>query len=100
MKKTCKEGATLGVGDLNGLTGAELTRAEAAVKACAHCAQAKAHRNPLGHHGLDKGSQPGEVVHMDTYYAVNSHCNHRQEEDAVLPAGYRRALRVAVGKHA
>ena len=60
----------MGAGDLSGLGDAELTRAEAAVKACISCALAKAHRNPLGHHGLDKGSKEGEVIHMDTFYAV------------------------------
>jgi len=70
MKKTCKTGAAFGAGDLSGLTDAELTRAEEAVRACTSCAKAKAHRNPLGHHGLDKGTKLGEVVHMDTFYAV------------------------------
>ena len=70
MKKTCKAGAALGAGDLSGLTDAELSQAEKAVRACTSCAEAKAHRNPLGHHGLDKGTKPGEVVHMDTFYAV------------------------------
>lgn len=70
MKKTCRAGAALGAGDLSGLTEAELARAEVAVRACSSCAEAKAHRNPLGHHGLDKGTKPGEVVHMDTFYAV------------------------------
>lgn len=70
MKKTCKAEAALGAGDLSGLTEAELARAEEAVRACSSCAEAKAHRNPLGHHGLDKGTKPGEVVHMDTFYAV------------------------------
>ena len=70
MKKTCKAGAALGAGDISGLTDAELSQAEKAVRACTSCAEAKAHRNPLGHHGLDKGTKPGEVVHMDTFYAV------------------------------
>jgi hypothetical protein len=70
MKKTCKAGTSLGAGDFSGLSAAELVKAETAVRACTGCTEAKAHRNALGHHGLDKGSKPGEVVHMDTFYAV------------------------------
>ena len=70
MVKTCKADAALGAGDVSALPAAELAKAEVAVKACTACTEAKAHRNALGHQGLDKGSKPGEVIHMDTFYAV------------------------------
>ena len=70
MKRDCKAGTALGVGDLSALSAPELLKAEAAVRSCTGCTEAKAHRNALGYHGLDKGSKPGEVIHMDTFYAV------------------------------
>jgi hypothetical protein len=30
----------------------------------------KLRRNPLGHRGLDKGTEAGEVLHMDTFYTM------------------------------
>jgi hypothetical protein len=64
--ETCKAGLTVGVGDLRSMPAAELDEAERAVKACAHCAEAKAHRKPLGHEGVDKGAEAGSVLHMDS----------------------------------
>lgn len=62
----CKAGQTVGVGDLRDVSAAEIDKAERAVKACVHCAEAKAHRKPLGHEGVDKGAEAGSVLHMDT----------------------------------
>jgi hypothetical protein len=66
----CKTGATVGIGDIRAMPATELAKAEKAVKACEHCIAAKTHRKPLGHHGLDKGTRAGEVLHADTFYAV------------------------------
>ena len=59
-------GATAGIGDIRGMPSAELAKAEQAVKECTHCAQAKAHRKAIGHGGLDKGTEAGSVLHVDT----------------------------------
>jgi hypothetical protein len=61
-----KAGATAGIGDIRGMSATELAKAEEAVKECAHCAQAKAHRKAVGHGGLDKGAEAGAVLHVDT----------------------------------
>lgn len=70
LLRMCKAGATHGVGDVSGMATAELQKAEEQVRACTACAEAKGHRNALGHRGLDKGTTRGEVLHMDTFYAV------------------------------
>lgn len=61
-----KSGATVGIGDTRGMSASELKKAEEAIKTCAHCAQAKAHRKAVGYGGLDKGAEAGAVLHMDT----------------------------------
>jgi hypothetical protein len=66
LLETCKAGLTVGVGDLRRMPAAELDEAERAVKACAHCTEAKAHRKALGHEGVDKGAEAGSVLHMDS----------------------------------
>ena len=38
------------------------------VSQCASCALGKGTRTRLGHRGLDRGTKPSEVLHMDTYY--------------------------------
>ena len=70
LLEMCHTGATVGIGDIRNMSPAELAKAEIAVKHCAACAEAKTHRKALGHHGLDKGTRAGEVLHMDTFYAV------------------------------
>jgi hypothetical protein len=42
-----------------------LKEARARVLECKACTQGKGTRNAFGHRGLDKGTQPGEVLHMD-----------------------------------
>ena len=68
----CRAGLTIGVGEVRGLARAELERAKDAVRACPHCAQAKMHRKPVGHAGLDKGSEPGSVLHMDSLQVITT----------------------------
>jgi hypothetical protein len=66
LHEMCKAGLTVGVADLRNVSSAEINKAESAVKACVHCAQAKAHRKALGHEGVDKGAEAGSVLHMDS----------------------------------
>ena len=61
-----KAGVTAGIGDIKAMPADELAKAETAVKECTHCAQAKAHRKAIGHGGLDKGTESGSVLHVDT----------------------------------
>jgi len=49
---------------------AVLKEARARVLACKACTQGKGTRNAFGHRGLDKGMQPGEVLHMDTNHVT------------------------------
>lgn len=65
-----KAGTSVGIPDLRRMPAAELVKAEKAVKECVACTEAKAHRKALGHHGLDKGTRPGEVIHMDNFYSI------------------------------
>jgi len=66
LLEMCKAGSSAGIGDIRGMPAAELAKAEKAVKECAACAEAKAHRKAVGHGGLDKGAEAGSVLHMDT----------------------------------
>jgi hypothetical protein len=54
--------------DLKELTPARLTLAEAQVRQCEACLQGKATRTPFGQRGIDRGTKPCEVLHMDTYF--------------------------------
>jgi hypothetical protein len=49
---------------------AVLKEARARVLQCKACTQGKGTRNPFGHRGLDKGTQPCEVLHMDTNHVT------------------------------
>jgi len=66
LLEMCKAGSSAGIGDIRAMPAAELAKAEKAVKECAACAEAKAHRKAIGHGGLDKGVEAGSVLHMDT----------------------------------
>ncbi len=70
LLKMCRTGATAGIGDVSGMSSAELRKAEECVKGCVACTQGKTRRNALGHRGLDKGTEPGEVLHMDSGYVT------------------------------
>jgi hypothetical protein len=86
MLKMCRAGATTGVGDISGLSSAELKKAESLVRQCDACAAGKQKRNSLGHHGLDKGSEAGEVLHMDVFYTTlrNPQTNEKYHEYCLL----------------
>jgi hypothetical protein len=58
---------TIGLGKLN-VTEASLKEARRRVSECRACIQGKGTRTAHSHRGLDKGSVPGEALHMDTYY--------------------------------
>jgi len=68
MVATAKGSATLGVDDTFEVSRASLTEARRRVLACKACALGKGSRTAFGHRGLDKGSAPGEVLHMDTFF--------------------------------
>jgi transposase InsO family protein len=42
-------------------------QAEKRIRECTACVQGRATRTSFGHRGLDRGSKPGECLHMDTY---------------------------------
>ena len=61
-----KKGATTDVGELN--VSKEVHKAaRRRIMECKACTQGKGTRQPFGHRGLDHGSAPGEVLHMDTF---------------------------------
>lgn len=70
LLKMCRSQVTNGIGDISGMSSADLTKAETLVKQCEACIAGKSSRNPLGHRGLEKGKEPGEVLHMDTFYVT------------------------------
>jgi hypothetical protein len=61
------------------MSAAELKKAEGMVKQCEACTIGKLKRNVLGHRGLDKGTEPGEVLHMDTFYVMLRNPQTRQK---------------------
>ena len=61
-----QRGKTLDVGRL-AVSKEELKKAKQLVQACRACAEGKGTRTPFSHRGLDRGSRPFEVLHMDTY---------------------------------
>ena len=61
-----RNGTTLDLGELR-MGEAALTEARAAVAACKACVMGKATRTPFGHNGIDHGTHPMEVLHMDTF---------------------------------
>lgn len=69
LKDMCSVGATVGLADLRHMPESELEKAKQDIRACRACAEGKTRRKSLGHQGLDKGTRPGSVVHMDTFYA-------------------------------
>ena len=66
--KMCRAGLTTGIGGIDAMSTQDLQKAEKAVKECSACTQGKQKRNAIGKSGLDKGTTPGEVLHMDTMY--------------------------------
>ena len=86
LLKMCRTGATTGVGDISRLAASEITKAEGLVRHCDACAAGKQKRNHIGHGGLDKGTKPGEVLHMDVFYAMmrNPQTNKKYREYCLL----------------
>jgi Chromo (CHRromatin Organisation MOdifier) domain len=70
LLKMCRAGTTAGIGSIESMPAAELQRAEKIIKECTACTEGKQHRNALGRGGLDKGTEAGEVLHMDTFYVT------------------------------
>jgi len=67
MVNIIKSQHTEGIGRLN-MSAAVLKEARGRVLECKACKEGKGTRTAFGHRGLDKGSAPGEALHMDTYY--------------------------------
>jgi len=68
MMATLRSGQVEDVGVAIGqLSPAALQAAEKLVRECSACVQGRATRTAFGHRGLDRGRQPGECLHMDTY---------------------------------
>jgi hypothetical protein len=86
LLKMCRAGATTGVGDISGLSAADVQKAEGLVRQCDACAAGKQRRNSLGHRGLDKGTEAGEVLHMDVFYVMmrNPQTNQKYREYCLL----------------
>jgi hypothetical protein len=53
--------------DMDALSSSSLTAAEKRVRECVACVKGRATRTAFGHRGLDRGTRPGESLHMDTY---------------------------------
>ena len=49
------------------LSEAEATQVKQLIRECRSCLEGKGHRTAFGHRGLDKGTKPGEVIHMDSF---------------------------------
>ena len=67
MVRVIKADRTEGIGKLN-MSAAVIQEARKRVLECRACTQGKGTRTAFGHRGLDRGSAPGESIHMDTYY--------------------------------
>ena len=61
-----KSGETLDVGKL-AVTNQDLLTAKHQIMECEACARGKGTRTPFGHSGLDRGSEPVQVLHMDSF---------------------------------
>ena len=68
MVATVKANSTLGVQDYLEVSRATLAEARRRVLDCKACTLGKGNRTAFGHRGIDKGSAPGEVLHMDTFF--------------------------------
>lgn len=67
MLRIVKADVTHGIGKLS-VSAAALKEARARVLECRACILGKGTRTAFGHRGVDKGTAPAEVLHMDTYY--------------------------------
>jgi hypothetical protein len=53
--------------DLKSMSASSIQAAEVRIRECTACVKGKTTRTPFGHRGLDRGTKPGECLHMDTY---------------------------------
>jgi hypothetical protein len=67
MLRILKQDATDGIGKLK-VSADVLKEARKRVLECRACTRGKGTRTAFGHRGIDKGSAPGETLHMDTFY--------------------------------
>jgi hypothetical protein len=67
MVRIIRAEMTSGIGKLN-MSEAVLKDARKRVMECRSCTQGKGTRTAFGRRGLDKGSAPGEALHMDSYH--------------------------------
>ena len=67
--KMCAAGETDGVGEIH-MKPSELQEAEKRIRDCVACKKGKMARPQFGDRGLDKGSRPGEILHMDTAFVT------------------------------
>lgn len=53
--------------DVSSLSESTVRQAEQRVRECESCVLGRATRTAFGHRGVDRGTQPSECLHMDTY---------------------------------
>jgi hypothetical protein len=70
LLQMCKAGTTVGVGDISAMPASELENAESRIKTCTACTQGKQRKKAVGHQGLERGTEKGEVLHMDTFHVT------------------------------
>ncbi len=70
LEKLCKSGSVVGIPTMDTLPDKELELAKKEIQECEACVQGKSAGRPVGHRGLDKGTRPGQVIHMDTFYVT------------------------------
>lgn len=66
MVKVIQAGRTMDLGKFN-VSSSALNEARSRIMECKACMAGKGHRTAFGHRGVDKGSAPGETLHMDTF---------------------------------
>jgi hypothetical protein len=70
LVKLSKSGSVVGIPKLDGLSDDQLASAKKQIQECEACVQGKSSASPVGQRGLDKGTRPGQVLHMDTFYVT------------------------------
>jgi Chromo (CHRromatin Organisation MOdifier) domain/gag-polypeptide of LTR copia-type len=66
--KMCQAGRTDGIGSMERTSTAMMSEAKKRIIECTACLKGKMSRPEFGSRGLDKGSHPGDVLHVDTAY--------------------------------
>jgi hypothetical protein len=68
MLATLRSGKVNDLGmSIDAVSKASLAAAEKRVRECTACVQGRATRTAFGHRGLDRGKEPADCLHMDTY---------------------------------